>query len=518
MTITVTGPEPVEYTTAEPSTEETTTPEDVGTVRVIARNDTYTTTAGAPWDGVLVDEEVAIDNDSNMKTAIVDALTKNGVDFTYSEWGYFQMVGGLNEYEADGSGGWMISLNDWFINSGAEDFTVENSKLKDGDEIAIMYSLNWGADVGALWGTLDTRLKSLDVSNGELDSEFDSDDLSYDLKITNGEGVKLTPVPINKNYQVRVYKNEYTPEAEGTELNKNSVIDVEDGDTLYIGIGNPSWPTMETESTETVYQIRINPAAEPTTVEPTTVEPTTVEPTTEPVVADIYTVAGSSAAMFGTTWDATNTANDMTKGDDGVYSITYTDVQPEDAIQLKVVKNHSWAENWGDKETGDNYTFNVVEACDVTVTFDPATETVNVTGDGVTQDTDLDVYSVIAVGNGEEEYLNGANWDPCDSSNAMTKVADGIWEFSMEGIYAFDNYNIKFAVNSVDEQGNPTSNPWAHNFGSEAEQIYPTGEELDAVYNGKNCIFEVEEDGSTVKFQLDLRNFDFLRRPRPLRS
>ena len=106
-------------------------------------------------------------------------------------------------------------------------------------------------------------------------------------------------------------------------------------------------------------------------------EPTTEEPTTEPAPADTYTVAGSSAAIFGTTWDATNTANDMTLGEGGVYSIVYTDVQPENAIQLKVLKNHSWDEAWGDKETGDNYTFNVVEACDVTVTFDPATETVN---------------------------------------------------------------------------------------------------------------------------------------------
>ncbi|MEE1016456.1 MAG: dockerin type I repeat-containing protein, partial [Ruminococcus sp.] len=118
-------------------------------------------------------------------------------------------------------------------------------------------------------------------------------------------------------------------------------------------------------------------------------------------------------------------------------------------------------------------------------------------------------YSIIAVGNGEDTYLNGANWDPCDPANAMTEVADGIWEMTMEDIYAFENYQIKFAVNSVDEEGNPTSNPWAHNFGTEEETQYPVNTELDAFYNGKNCIFEVEEDASTVKLQLDLRNFDF---------
>ncbi len=246
--------------------------------------------------------------------------------------------------------------------------------------------------------------------------------------------------------------------------------------------------------------------------EPTS-ESSTVETTSEPVVNDTYTVAGSLTAMFGTLWDASNSANDMTKGDGGVYSITYTNVQPENAIQLKVVKNHFWQEgSWGVKNTDDNYTFNVVSACDVTVTFDPATETVTVTGDGVTQDTELDVHSVIAIGNGEGAYLNGVNWDPSNTANSMTEVTEGVWELEMTDIDAFDNYNFKFAVNSVDAYGNPTSNPWANNFGAAVNQLYPTGSSYDAVYNGKNCIFEVDEDGSTVTLQLDLTGFNYLTR------
>ena len=222
-----------------------------------------------------------------------------------------------------------------------------------------------------------------------------------------------------------------------------------------------------------------------------------------------YTVAGSSATIFnGTAWDASNVANDMIlDAASGNYVITYTDVQPADAIQLKVVKDHSWNESYPEQ----NVAFNVKTACDVTVTFNPDTKDVTVTGDGVTQDEDLVVKSVIAVGNGEDTYLNGAGWDPCDPANAMTEDPEnpGVWKMTMEGIYAFDNYQIKFAINSVDEEGNPTSNPWAHNFGSEEETQYPVNTELDASYDGKNCIFEVEEDGSTVELTLDLRNFDF---------
>ncbi|MDO4882994.1 MAG: hypothetical protein Q3975_06565, partial [Oscillospiraceae bacterium] len=222
-----------------------------------------------------------------------------------------------------------------------------------------------------------------------------------------------------------------------------------------------------------------------------------------------YTVAGSSAAIFnGTSWDASNTANDMTlDAATGNYVITYANVQPADTIQLKVVKDHAWDESYPQQ----NYQFNVETACDVTVTFNPDTQEVTVTGDGVTQDEDLVVKSVIAVGNGEDTYLNGSTWDPCDPANAMTEDPEnpGVWKMTMEDIYAFDNYQIKFAINSVDEEGNPTSNPWAHNFGTEEETHYPVNTDLDAFYNGKNCLFEVEEDGSTVELTLDLRNFDF---------
>ena len=59
---------------------------------------------------------------------------------------------------------------------------------------------------------------------------------------------------------------------------------------------------------------------------------------------DTYTVAGNNSDMFGSVWDPTYTANDMTKNGDGTYSITYTNVYLEDNVLYKVVKNHSWDE------------------------------------------------------------------------------------------------------------------------------------------------------------------------------
>ncbi len=77
----------------------------------------------------------------------------------------------------------------------------------------------------------------------------------------------------------------------------------------------------------------------------------------------VYTVAGAfnngngDDPIFGKTWDVTLEANDMVKGDDGIYTLTLSNVELTTAgnILYKVVKNHSWDMNWGfpEKENGN---------------------------------------------------------------------------------------------------------------------------------------------------------------------
>lgn len=89
---------------------------------------------------------------------------------------------------------------------------------------------------------------------------------------------------------------------------------------------------------------------------------------------DTYTVAGNNAAMFGSVWDPTYTANDMTKNGDGTYSITYTNVYLTEDVQYKVVKDHSWGEAYPD----ENRVINIAEAGTYTLTihFNPTTHEV----------------------------------------------------------------------------------------------------------------------------------------------
>ena len=70
------------------------------------------------------------------------------------------------------------------------------------------------------------------------------------------------------------------------------------------------------------------------------------------VVEDVYVVAGDNAAIFGTTWDASNTNNQLIKVSDDYYSKSYENVELEaGTILWKFIKNGNWDElNPGNRE------------------------------------------------------------------------------------------------------------------------------------------------------------------------
>ena len=255
---------------------------------------------------------------------------------------------------------------------------------------------------------------------------------------------------------------------------------------------------------------------EPTTVEPTTVEPTTVEPTTEPTTepatepadATQYVVAGVES-LTGYEWQgspALAPENVMTKSGD-VYTKTFTAVPVGKSYQLKVVANTGDEQKWiGLDGTDNNVTFDVETACDVTVTFDPATNKITVTGDGVKMVTDLEVNSITVVGNGEDNWLNGVAWGVDAEVNHMTQIADKVYQIKYENIESADDaYQFKFAVNDS----------WAANWGLPEQSAAPIGEEFDLTFNGENMLLDTvsagfEEDSLVdVTITLDITNFDY---------
>ena len=93
---------------------------------------------------------------------------------------------------------------------------------------------------------------------------------------------------------------------------------------------------------------------------------------------DAYYVAGTGALCNGKEWDAGAAENKMTKGDDGIWTITYTNV-PAGEYEVKVTAG-SWDNNWGANgaANGENVKFTIEEAGDITVKFNPATGWISV--------------------------------------------------------------------------------------------------------------------------------------------
>lgn len=209
-------------------------------VRVIVENTTYLTSAGAPWDGTLVDTWVEIDEDSSIASCLIDALDEYGYTQSGAEYGYVGEINGLREFDGSGMGGWMVTLNDWFINEGVDMFTVTSGKLEPGDEVKIMYSnAGFGEDLGGTWSNNDKTVKDVQFRVGTLDKPFRADVYEYVLTLPAGTtGVILTPTATNKNFQVRAYDND------GEEYKRNDTIPVADGDFLVLICGDPEWPSM----------------------------------------------------------------------------------------------------------------------------------------------------------------------------------------------------------------------------------------------------------------------------------
>jgi len=67
-----------------------------------------------------------------------------------------------------------------------------------------------------------------------------------------------------------------------------------------------------------------------------------VEGYVAPITEDVYTVAGSSAVLFGTTWDPANADNDMALVE-GLYTWEKKNVElAAGSFSFKVTANHSW--------------------------------------------------------------------------------------------------------------------------------------------------------------------------------
>ncbi len=225
---------------------------DLGTVHVIVQNSNaptddlrYWTDGTAPWKGVRVEIDVPLKQDSSISTCIDDAIRSLGEEHYVvgADVGTITEIDGLKS--GVGYSGWMVTLNDWFTSEGVGEFTYANGKLEAGDVICADYTLT-GSDLGGSWENNKKTLKSVSVSGAELAGRFSSAKKEYDLTLAEGQksgNVTITPTASNKNFQVRVYKGE-TYNADQKGIKRNTAIPVAVNDTLWVVVGDPTWPSM----------------------------------------------------------------------------------------------------------------------------------------------------------------------------------------------------------------------------------------------------------------------------------
>ncbi len=206
---------------------------------------------------------------------------------------------------------------------------------------------------------------------------------------------------------------------------------------------------------------------------------------------DTYIVAGMEE-LCGSNWDGFDLNNQMTK-DGEVYKLVFPGVAVGDNYQIKVVKNGT---EWIGDPTGSNITFHVKSICDVTVTYDPATDEITVTGSGVEIPTDLEIVDMYAVGNGNGNWLSDSMWDPSNTSNRMTEISEKVYQIKYENVPEGSGYQVKFAANGS----------WADNWaGTFSESGTVTGAEYNAY---TNITFDVTYAFADITLTLDLSGYN----------
>lgn len=225
-----------------------------GMARVIVENTTFPKAEGAVWEGTLADTWIELTGESTMMGCVVEAL--DGHTVVGAESNYISSIDDLKEQQGGSMSGWMGTLNDWFTNFGFGEFTVAKGTLHAGDEIRVMYTRDYGVDLGGDWNNSDTRLKALTFSTGKLAPKFSGDTFTYTLTVPEGTTrLLVTPTAANKNYQVRAYLG---TQATGREYSRTSLIPIANGSVITVVCADDSWPTMnKTSDGKRTYTINV---------------------------------------------------------------------------------------------------------------------------------------------------------------------------------------------------------------------------------------------------------------------
>lgn len=298
-----------------------------GMTRVIVENATFPKAEGAVWEGTLADTWIELTDESTMMGCVVEAL--DGHTVVGAESNYISSIDDLKEQQGGSMSGWMGTLNDWFTNFGFGEFTVAKGTLHAGDEIRVMYTRDYGVDLGGDWNNSDTRLKALTFSTGKLAPKFSGDTFTYTLTVPEGTtSLLVTPTAANKNYQVRAYLG---TQATGREYSRTSLIPIANGSVISVVCADDSWPTMnKTSDGKRTYTINVvfgtaqSSDAGVASVKVADVEAAAGENNAYTVTVPYGTAITADSFVIALSDDKAGVTAGPTEGEGGVWSFTVT--------------------------------------------------------------------------------------------------------------------------------------------------------------------------------------------------
>ena len=298
-----------------------------GMARVIVENTTFPKAEGAVWEGTLADTWIELTGESTMMGCVVEAL--DGHTVVGAESNYISSIDDLKEQQGGSMSGWMGTLNDWFTNFGFGEFTVAKGTLHAGDEIRVMYTRDYGVDLGGDWNNSDTRLKALTFSAGKLAPKFSGDTFTYTLTVPESTTrLLVTPTAANKNYQVRTYLG---TQATGREYSRTSLIPIANGSVITVVCADDSWPTMnETSDGKRTYTINVvfgtaqSSDAGVASVKVADVEAAAGENNAYTVTVPYGTAITADSFVIALSDDKASVTVGPTEGESGVWSFTVT--------------------------------------------------------------------------------------------------------------------------------------------------------------------------------------------------
>ena len=306
------------------------------------------------------------------------------------------------------------------------------------NQVHAMYSATYNADCGfGEWGS------GTQVTQEEFGKKYVTTQLGYfgmefpaGVDCSNMEALHLDVWAAN-DFSLRV-----VPIHGGTEVGKTVNIEGQKWNAIDI----PLTEFVGVENWSNVIQIKIDEARGVTFWLNNVYFYTTQEQFT-------YTVAGSSAAVFGTEWDPANAANDMVRQEDGTYKWEKTNLElAAGELKFKVCENHAWTHAW----PAQDYALAIPEGglYTVTITFNPAAEADKVAAEAVKTGEAVVLPNVILHGNFTGSWADTdpfvAAADRLTAALTLT-LAEGTYEFGFkfDGAWKANGANITRDANTA---------------------------------------------------------------------